>query len=69
MVQGAISPERVDYFADGKYTNSFYFNTLVLLSLRKEMLKNIIRGYVATGFLFVGVWLHGYTSSTYVLFS
>jgi splicing factor 3B subunit 1 len=31
MVQGAISPERVDYFADGKYTNKF-FNSFIFFT-------------------------------------
>ena len=40
MVQGAISPERVDYFADGKYKNEFCFPFAFPHSFhRKENLK------------------------------
>jgi hypothetical protein len=71
MVQGAISPERMDYFADGKYKNERFY--IFIFSVCKKNFKlallKIIRGYADTEFLFVGVWLHGYTSSTYVLFS
>jgi hypothetical protein len=38
MVQGAISSERVDYFADGKYTNKFFY-IFIFFPMHKKILK------------------------------
>ena len=64
MVVGAISPERVDYFADGKCF-ARTFSLLLFFSVRVCLaIFQVFRGSSDAEFLFIGLWSHGYTTSS-----